>query len=161
QPTSSGDELRRLTALSLVWIAGDDGPRRHAVRSEDHRNASVVFAGDPLRRFSQSLGECGDQSGMIVPRLYEIQLERLLHHRAAVESHAGSGILWRQAQDRGVPDTVSPHQRYDVRNEWLPVAHAQVHAPLYGLLQRRRLPVGDFGKRRLADLRVAVLDFLD
>ena len=96
---------------------------------------------------------------MIVPRFDEVDGERRLvrSQGGAIESNAGARILRRQTDRDSAADSVRRHGTDRVRDERLPVAHADVYRQPQIACQQFTLPQSQLGQRRASDQSVAML----
>ena len=99
---------------------------------------------------------------MVVPRFNKIddKRRRISAQSRTVESDTGAGILRSQTDDYGPLDAVGDHRLHCIGNEWLPIAHSDVHWSAQFVLQKLALFESELGERRMPNQPVSMLYFL-
>src|SRR5664279_4316320 len=99
---------------------------------------------------------------MVMPTFDKIDGERnlLIGKGLFVESNAGTRVLRRQTDGHCMLDTIARHLLQGVGDKWVPVAHTDIGRKTSFALHSIRLTNGMAGKRRAANQRIAMLDFL-
>src|SRR5664280_1749525 len=99
---------------------------------------------------------------MVVPAFNKVDGEGnvLIGKNLFVKSNAGARVLRRQTYSYCMLETIARHLLQGVGDKWVPVAHTDIGRKTGFALHSIRLPNGMAGKRRAANQRIAMLDFL-
>ena len=138
-------------------MGGKQNLRRHAGLSAEFGEGGT-----------EALGKGFGKQRMLRPTFSEVDAKAAGFglDSAAVEAHAGAGVLRRHADDRCLLNAIGTHLADYVGNVGTPVSHADVDPDgLAGIFKFRfdkaSLFESDLGERAAANERVAVLDLFD
>jgi hypothetical protein len=108
------------------------------------------------------LGERSDQPWLVVPGLNEIDGKgsSAVGEGGTIKTHAGAGILRRQANRNGMLDAIGDHGTNRVGDEGLPIPHANVHRHTYFVRQKFGLLQGELSKGGAANQAIPMFHFL-
>ena len=111
-------------------FACHDGAAGDAVRGEEHRDAGSGLGAGFGPYGPELVGEGLGQERVLGPSGYELDLKTggCGEERSAIETYAGAGVLWGEADGFDVGDAVYSHLGYYVGDVGVPVAHRDVDA---------------------------------
>ena len=135
---------------------------------EENGNRRAGLCAQPAQGWAEPLGKGFGQERVLRPGSSKVdaQAGRFGFDGAAVEAHAGAGVLRREAEDRCFFYAIGAHLADYIGDIGAPVAHADIDAD--GLALRGQFGFDeagllqcDFSERAAADEGVAVLDLFD
>src|SRR5580704_5647351 len=157
-----GNQLRRLASLRFVGITFGNGTLGDTVCGKNHRQRRSMPLAGRFPSLTQSLGECVDQQGVIVPLLHEVNGEwrASAKQHLLVETYASAGIVRSQADRHRLLHPVVCHLLQSIGDEGMPFAHAHICRDPQLACNPVRLPQCQTRQGRNSDLCITVLNFL-
>ena len=120
------------------------------MRGKEHRRHGTDARRKTLPHRLQPFGEGLGELGMVGPAVDEVHLDGaggFGKGSAAIESHAGAGVLRRKTDRHRRGDAILTHLAHHVGDVRLPVAHADVDREVEGLGEQAPLLQGELGQR--------------